>query len=234
MSESMVRLEGIDRTFHPDGEPDVPVLRGVNLEVGAGETVAIVGPSGCGKSTLLNVIGGLDRADAGSVEIGGRDLTGMNDRKLAELRNRTIGFVFQLHHLLPQCTVIENILVPTMARTDHPDADKMRTRAQTLLERIDLAHRREAFPATLSGGERQRVAVARALINSPALLLADEPTGALDATSADSLADLLMALNQEEGTTLILVTHSKSLAGRMSRSMQLLNGHLEPLSGGEP
>ena len=231
---AVLELDSVSRVFRPPGEPPVAVLRGVSLRVEAGETLAILGPSGSGKSTLLNLIAGLDRPDAGTIAVQGRDLTGLGDRDLARLRNRQIGFIFQLHHLLPQCTVLENILVPTLAEPDRAAAASQRRRAEGLLKRVGLADRAGAFPGTLSGGERQRVAVARALIHQPPLLLADEPTGALDAAAAGCLADLLMELNRETGTTLLVVTHSLDLARRLGRRMVLRDGRLEAGAEGAP
>ena len=223
---NLVELCNVTRSFTVPGQPPVNVLRGVTLTVAGGERVAILGPSGSGKSTLLNLIGGLDRADAGSVRVHGRNLAQLSDRELAELRNREIGFVFQLHHLLPQCSVLENVLVPTLARRDHPDRSALRALALDLLARVGLSDRVRAFPGTLSGGERQRVAVARALINRPRLVLADEPTGSLDAEAAAALGDLLAAVNRDEGITLVVVTHSQDLACRLDRSLRLRQGQL--------
>lgn len=212
-----------------DEAPVTPVLCGVNLRVGEGESLAVVGPSGSGKSTLLNIIGTLDRPTSGRVLLNGRDLAGLNDAQLARIRSAEIGLIFQLHHLLPQCTVLENVLVPTLAggperRSEEPDA-----RAKRLLERVELSHRLNHRPGQLSGGERQRVAVVRALINEPRLLLADEPTGALDRAAADNLADLLVELNREEGVALIVITHAMDLAQRMGRVLSLEDGTLVPL-----
>lgn len=222
----MIACEDVVREFRPPGEPPVSVLRGIDLRVEAGETVAIVGPSGSGKSTLLNLLGGLDRPDRGRVVLDGQDLGTLSENELALLRNRRIGLVFQLHHLLPQCTVRENVLVPTLARRDRPDRAALDKRAENLLKRMGLGHRLDAFPATLSGGERQRVAVARALINQPGLVLADEPTGALDEDSARELADLLLEIHRTEGVTLIVVTHSREVAARMGRCLRLRHGKL--------
>jgi len=213
----------------PAGAEPVCVLRDVTLQVAAGESIAITGPSGSGKSTLLNIIGALDRPSAGIVLLDGRDLSQLNDRELAAIRNRQIGFIFQLHHLLPQCTALENVLVPTLAShsAENNRGAQARLRAHRLLERVGLGNRLSHRPGQLSGGERQRVAVVRALINHPEMLLADEPTGALDRASADSLMQLLVELNHEEGVTLILVTHSLELASRMSRVLKLRDGVLE-------
>lgn len=203
-----------------------PVLRDVSFQLAAGEAVAIVGPSGSGKSTLLNIIGTLDRPDRGSVRLGDRELTTLTEPELAAVRCREIGLVFQLHHLLPQCTVLENVLVPTLAGGPEQRAEAPEKRARRLLERVGLSSRLSHRPGQLSGGERQRVAVVRALINEPRLLLADEPTGALDRGAAGNLAQLLVELNREEGVSLIVVTHALSLAAQMSRVLSLEDGVL--------
>jgi ABC-type lipoprotein export system ATPase subunit len=208
----------------PDGGDAVEVLRGLDVRVDEGESVAIVGPSGCGKSTLLNIIGALEPPDAGSVLLAGRDLTKLDEKALATFRNETVGFIFQLHHLLPQCTILENVLVPTLARANGKPA--ARERAGKLLEAVGLKHRLDYRPGQLSGGERQRAAVARALINRPKVLLADEPTGALDRVNATRLVDLLVELNKTEGVTLIMVTHALELAQRMGRVLELADGKL--------
>jgi ABC-type lipoprotein export system ATPase subunit len=213
----------VTKTYEGGG-PDV--LRGVDLRVRAGEALAIVGPSGCGKSTLLNIIGALDRPTSGQVVFEGRDVATAGDAQLAQLRGERIGFVFQAHHLLPQCTVLENVLVPTLVGPQRPDAA---SRAHRLLERVGLAHRLTHRPGQLSGGERQRAAVVRALINQPALLLADEPTGSLDRAGSEALGQLLMDLNREEGVTLVVVTHSPQLSGRMRRTYELRDGRLARL-----
>ena len=209
----------------PDGGDSVDVLRDLDLQIDAGESAAIVGPSGCGKSTLLNIIGALDRADAGSVRVADRDIAGLDEKALAAFRNETVGFIFQLHHLLPQCTILENVLVPTLAQP-RGERGESRARAEKLLGAVGLAHRLDHRPGQLSGGERQRAAVARALINQPKLLLADEPTGALDRMNAARLADLLVELNRAEGVALILVTHAPDLAQRMGRVLELVDGKL--------
>jgi ABC-type lipoprotein export system ATPase subunit len=209
-----------------DGAATIAVLDGISFEIRRGESIAIVGPSGSGKSTLLNIIGTLDHPTSGRVALDGQDLTRLDDLQLAEVRNRQIGFVFQSHHLLPQCTLLENVLVPTLARKDRANRDGATERAKKLLERVGLSGRLSHRPGQLSGGERQRVAVVRALINQPKLLLADEPTGALDRASAQNLADLLVQLNREEGVTLIVVTHALDLAKRMGRVLELRDGRL--------
>jgi len=202
------------------------VLRDVNLKVHSGRTLAVVGPSGSGKSTLLNIIGALDRPTSGEVRLDGEDLGRMTDAQLARIRHKRIGFVFQLHHLLPQCTVMENVLVPTLADPGGAST-QTRDRAADLLERVGLTDKLGHRPGELSGGQRQRVAVVRALINRPALLLADEPTGSLDKATASEIADLLVDLNRTEGTALIVVTHSGELAAHMEQVFELAAGVLK-------
>lgn len=225
-SEPQLKLTGVTKRYRGQVSGEAPVLDGVDLEVSRGESVAILGPSGCGKTTLLNIIGTLDRPDGGEVRLEGQDLARLKARELAGVRNRQIGFVFQMHHLLPQCTVLENVLVPTLATTNEGLRDAAPERARRLLERVGLGARLRYRPGQLSGGERQRVAVVRALINEPQLLLADEPTGALDRASSVTLAQLLGDLNQEMGVTLIVVTHSLDLARRMQRVLELRDGRL--------
>lgn len=213
----MLELSNIYKRY----DANTGVLEALDLQVSRGESLGIVGESGCGKSTLLNMIGSLDRPDAGSIVFDGADLLAMNERGLAAFRNTRIGFVFQLHHLLPQCSVLENVLVPTLV-----NAGGAEERARRLLDRVGLSHRLSHRPGQLSGGERQRVAVVRALINQPDLLLADEPTGALNRESADGLMDLLLELNREQNLTLVMVTHSERLAGRLDRVLELRDGCL--------
>jgi len=215
--DNLLHLENISKQY----DENTRVLAGIDLSVSEGESVAMVGASGCGKSTLLNIIGTLDRPDSGLVSFDGVDLSAMNEKETAAFRNARIGFVFQLHHLLPQCTVLENVLVPTLVNKERQYA-----RAISLLDRVGLSARREHRPGQLSGGERQRVAVVRALINKPQLLLADEPTGALNRDAADDLMDLLLELNREENLTLIMVTHSMRLAERLERTLELRDGQL--------
>lgn len=221
----MVELCEVVKSYRAE-EESVSVLRGVSVSVGEGESVAVTGPSGSGKSTLLNIIGTLDQATSGKVTVAGKEVSGMDELALASFRNRRLGFVFQSHHLLPQCTVLENVLVPSLASGDFASRKRAAKRAQELLKRVSLEHRAGHRPAQLSGGECQRVAVVRALINQPELLLADEPTGALDRRSAEVLSDLLLKLNEEDGVTLIVVTHSSALAGRMRRRLELRDGKL--------
>lgn len=226
-ADALLELRGVTKEFEGADEPTA-VLKGVDLSVSAGETLAIVGPSGCGKSTLLNLIGALDRPTAGEIAFDGRDLLALNDTELAEFRNRSIGFVFQSHHLLPQCTALENVLVPSLV---NKDAESPRARAEHLLERVGLAGRMNSRPGKLSGGERQRVAVVRALINKPSLLLADEPTGSLSQAGAQSLSELLLEVNREEGIALIVVTHANSVAQTMGRVLELDDGKLVAADG---
>jgi len=221
----LLSVENLTREFNSteNGEP-LRVLRGLILKVARGESVAIVGSSGCGKSTLLNLIGTLDQPTSGTIFFDGRDLSQLDAEELSLLRNCEMGFIFQSHHLLPQCSVMENVLIPTIAHRSTSAADEERGRR--LLERVGLGERLSHRPGQLSGGERQRVAVVRALINKPQLLLADEPTGALDEDTADKLGQLLVELNKEEKVTLIAVTHSPSLAERMDRTVKLADGRI--------
>jgi ABC-type lipoprotein export system ATPase subunit len=227
---SFLKLQDVSKSYQSVlNAPPVRVLDAVRLEVQAGESLAIVGPSGSGKSTLLNMIGALDRPTSGQVFFQGDDLGKWDERELAAFRHSRLGFIFQAHHLLPQCTVLENVLVPTLAAPQSAaDRQDALARAGRLLERVGLGARKDHRPGQLSGGERQRAAVVRALINQPQLLLADEPTGALDRAAAVGLSRLLLELNAEEKVTLILVTHAPELAGRMQRRCQILDGRLEP------
>jgi len=211
-----------DVTRAYDGETgEIQVLRGVGFALQPGESLAITGPSGSGKSTLLHIIGTLDEPTSGAVSIGDRDPFSLSEPELARFRNDTIGFVFQDHHLLPQYSVLENALIPTLA---YPGGEDRRDRARELLTKVGLDHRLDHRPAQLSGGERQRVAIARALINQPGLLLCDEPTGNLDVETAASVADLLIELHELEKNVLIAVTHSLELAARFPRHFELREG----------
>jgi ABC-type lipoprotein export system ATPase subunit len=223
----LLRLENVSKSYDSvlDGPP-VRVFEGIDLTLQQGESAAICGPSGSGKSTLLNIIGTLDAPTQGRVLLGGQDLAQLDELRLAAVRNRQLGFVFQAHHLLPQCTVLENVLVPTLASPDSEQRRSAPERARRLLDRVGLGGRTDHRPGQLSGGERQRAAVVRALINQPELLLADEPTGSLDRAAAEELARLLIELNREEGVTLILVTHAPDFAERMKRVFQLQGGRL--------
>ena len=221
----LLQVTGLGMRY-PTGpqQPPLTVLDGVDLTMAAGESVAIVGPSGSGKSTLLYLLSGLLQPTAGSVQLGGRELSRLTADELAAVRNRELGFVFQEHHLLPQCTVLENVLVPTLAAAC--DRAAALRRARELCERVGLGERLAHRPASLSGGERQRVAVVRALIQQPKLLLADEPTGSLDHATAAGIVDLLAGLNRECGVALLVVTHSIALAQRMGRVLELRHGRL--------
>lgn len=220
----VVELEGVSKRYIVGPEPLI-VLRDVCIRVMAGDCLAIVGPSGSGKSTLLNLMGTLDAPSDGRLRFKGREVGGLSPKELARLRNREIGFVFQQHHLLPQCTVIENVLVPTLIGACTPDAYD---RARELLDRVGLGARLHHVPGQISGGERQRVAVVRALINRPSLLLADEPTGSLNAAGADDLAQLLIDLNRDQGMALVVVTHSMAIAERIGHIYELRDGVLAP------
>ncbi|HEY2838527.1 MAG TPA: ABC transporter ATP-binding protein [Pirellulales bacterium] len=221
MSELIVR--DITRSFATRAEP-LTVLSGCSLELNLGQNVAIVGPSGSGKSTLLYIVGTLDRPTTGSVTLDGQDPFDLDEPSLARFRNARIGFVFQDHYLLPQCTVLENALMPALASGGVNS--QLVARAKELLSRVGLAARLEHRPAEISGGERQRVALARALLLQPTLVLADEPTGNLDRTTAAAMGDLLLSLQAEEGTMLIVVTHSQELAARCQRRFELDGGRL--------
>jgi lipoprotein-releasing system ATP-binding protein len=203
----------------------VEVLKGINLRVAAGETIALVGASGAGKSTLLHVIGTLDRPTSGRVLFGNEDVLQMGDKELARFRNRSIGFVFQFHHLLPEFSALENTMMPLLISGMKKDeAEKV---AVGLLAEVGLAHRLTHKPGELSGGEQQRVAIARALVMSPRLLLADEPTGNLDMKSSDEIHDILAEINREKGITLIIVTHNERLAARMGKTIRMVDGRIE-------
>lgn len=229
MPAPLLQLTGVTKLYDSlGGANSLPVLNGISLTVARGESLAIVGPSGSGKSTLLQIIGTLDRPISGEVQLDGKNLAGLDDQQLAAIRNLQIGFVFQSHCLLPQCSVWENVLVPTLADSSRArPTETTEARATRLLKRVDLGERLHHRPGQLSGGERQRVAVVRALINQPQLLLADEPTGALDHASATALGQLLVELNREEGVTLIVVTHALELAKRMGRLLTLSDGRLQ-------
>lgn len=219
----MLLLENVTKSYQSGTDDRLHVLKGVNLQVDAGQSVAIVGPSGSGKSTLLNIMGTLDLPTSGSVSMDGQDLLALRDKELSEVRNRKIGFVFQLHHLLPQCSVLENVLVPSLVSRESAGVEK---RARELLEEVGLSGRLDHRPGRLSGGEQQRVAVVRAMINNPRLLIADEPTGSLDRSGAEKLADLLVRMNKQHGVTLIVVTHSIPLAERLGNVYELTDGRL--------
>lgn len=221
----LLELEHISKSYPAPGDRSLPVLNDINLALEKGESVAITGPSGSGKSTLLNIIGALDRPSAGKLLLEGRDIATLDEEKRAELRNRKIGFVFQQHHLLPQCNVLENVLVPSIVNSE---AFRTEQRALELLAEVGLCERLAYMPWQLSGGERQRVAVVRAMINNPDLLVADEPTGSLDRASAEKLAELLIEMNRKHGLAMVVVTHSAALAARMDSVFELVDGALVP------
>ena len=223
----MLELIDITKGYgSPDTPGYVPVLKSLSLNLSAGESMAVLGPSGCGKSTLLNIIGALDKPSGGKVRFMGQDVTTLDEEKLAFIRNQEIGFVFQMHHLLPHLTVLENILIPTLAYPDKSKNESLKKRAEELIEKMGISQYMDRRPGELSGGQRQRAAVARALINSPKLLLADEPTGSLDHETAVSVMSLLSDLNHTENLALVVVTHAADLAQRFEKVCTLRDGKL--------
>ena len=222
---ALLSAVNLHKTFRKDAVV-VPVLGGLDLRVHAGEFLSVVGASGSGKSTLLHLLGTLDRPTCGTVRLDGADPFALPEPQLADFRNRKIGFVFQDHHLLPQCTVLENVLIPTLINTDGKSSET-ESWAKSLVERVGLSGRLDHRPAELSGGERQRVAVARALVRKPVLLLADEPTGNLDRRSAQAVGELLLDLHRQEQTMLVVVTHSAELAGLFAKRVEMNDGTLQ-------
>jgi lipoprotein-releasing system ATP-binding protein len=222
---AMIDVSHVSKQYDSPAGP-VRVLADLDLRVAAGESVAIVGPSGSGKTTLLNLLGAMDRPSAGTVTIDGVDVGGLDPVAAARFRNRSIGFVFQLHYLLPQCTVLENVLVPRLAGGWTESESSVRARAAALLDQVGLSDRLSHRPWQLSGGEQLRAAIARALINQPKVILADEPTGALDAATGERVADLLLRTHEGSKAALIVVTHNPGLARRLQRTCRLESGRL--------
>ena len=221
----MIEAKDVSKHYQTPGE-DVRVLEGLNLSLGDGEAAAIVGPSGSGKTTLLNLLGALDRPSSGTIAIAGKNIAGLSEAEASAFRNRELGFVFQQHYLLPQLSVLENVLVPRLAGGWEEEAGETRERAVELLGKVGLRDRLNHLPYQLSGGEKLRTAVARALVNKPRLVLADEPTGSLDPKTTSTVAEMFLQLNREAGVTLLMVTHNESLAGQLGRVLRLEGGRL--------
>jgi lipoprotein-releasing system ATP-binding protein len=225
--DTVIRCQNLGKTYR-EGDLVTPVFAGLELAVARGETVAIVGASGAGKSTLLHLLGGLDSATEGEVLVEGQTISTLPEKARGDLRNRALGFIYQFHHLLPEFSALENVMMPLMIRGQSAKAS--RPQAQALLERVGLAHRLGHKPGELSGGERQRAAVARALVTKPSCVLGDEPTGNLDEKTAASVFELLLELNREIGTALVMVTHDRRLARKLDRTLELTQGKLQLLA----
>jgi lipoprotein-releasing system ATP-binding protein len=224
-SEPVLRLDGVTKSYNVGTPVEIEILHGISTELAAGEFVALVGPSGSGKSTLLNIIGLLERPTSGAVFIRGRNATALDEAGVTRLRGRTLGFVFQFHHLLPAFSALENVMMPQIIDRGRPDAEMAAT-AKELLARVGLAGKENSRPTQLSGGQQQRVAIARALAAHPALVLADEPTGNLDSKSADDVFALMREFNREQNTAFLLVTHDPRLAARCDRVIELFDGRV--------
>ena len=222
MSDPLVTVQNVTKTFEHEGR-SLEVLKGIDLEIASGEMLTIVGPSGAGKSTLLHLIGTLDLPTQGQILYGGRDVTRLGSSDLAEFRNRSIGFVFQFHHLLPEFTALENVMMPGLIQGGR----RLEDRARRLLDEVGLSERLTHRPGELSGGEQQRVALARALVMEPKLVLADEPTGNLDSQTSDSVQSLIFDLNQRHGITFLIVTHSRDFAAMMPRQVSMKDGRID-------